>query len=164
MAKRRKAVKVREAPWNGDHGTGTMAATRGTVLEPLEGDNPNRFKRRKRVNQIEAMRNKLSQRQFQAAQAIEVAYCRVQTLSSGSPLKAKVDSTPKPDATVSHQTDAQAQLVHVMAKVPPSARDIVEHVCWHNLPVNDIAKGRNHYNRMADLKVALDLVANGMRY
>lgn len=161
---RRRRVSVTDAPWGGDHGTGTRAAMQGTVLEPIEGENPNRIKRRRRVNEIIELRPKLSQRQFQAAQAIEAAYCRVQTLSSGSPLQQKVDITPKPDATVARHTDAQSHLVYVMASVPPQMRDIVEHVCWHNRAVGSIAKGRNHANSMADLKVALDLVANHMRY
>ena len=160
----KKSVSIKAPPWAGDHGTGTKAAMAGTVVLPLEGDNPNRFARRQRIGQVDALKERLSQRQWQAAKAIEDAYCRVQMLSSGAPLKEQVDSSPRPDATVSTQTDAQSRLNFVMSKVPAEARDVVEHVCWYNRPMSTMTKGRKHYNRMADFKVALDLVANHMRF
>ena len=165
MSRRKKRATIKPLPWNGDHGTGTAAANAGTELKPIEGSNPNRFARRHRVNQIDKLKPRLSQRQVQAAEAIQMAYCRVQMLSSGSPLKEVVDSSPRPDATLAAQVAAQSQLVHVMKKVPRAMRDVVEHVCWHNRPISQMdAGGNQRYNRMADFKVALDLVANHMRY
>lgn len=162
-AKRRR-VTIKAAPWNGDHGTGTAAAQAGTVLEEIK-DNPNRMARRKRVSQIDELEDKLSLRQYQAAKAIQDAYCRVEMQSSGAALKEQVDSTPKPDAVIAAQVDATSRLVFVMGAVPKAMRDVVEHVCWHNLPMRSLTGGgRKHYNRSADLKVALDLVANRLRY
>lgn len=163
--RRGRKIATAEAPWNGDHGTGTAAANIGTEVVPIKGSNPNRLARRQRINQIEKIKDKLSQRQFQAAQAIEVAYCRVQTLESGGPLAAKVDTSARPDANMANQVSARSHLVHVMKPVPKAMRDVVEHVCWHNRPISQLETGgRGRYKRMADLKVALDLVANHMKY
>ena len=165
MARKRRAVNIKEAPWNGDHGTGTTAALAGTELRAIEGSNPNRFARRQRVDQVKQMKPRLSQRQYQAAREIQDAHSRVQMLSSGGELKEQVDSTPRPDATVAAQVDAQSRLARAMRKVPPAMRDVVEHICWRDEPMSALAAGgKQHYNRMADLKVALDLVANHLRY
>lgn len=162
MAKR-KPRKL-ELPWNGDHGTGTAAANAGTALEPLEGSNPNRFARRVRRPQSDRWKSELSTRQYQAALAIEEAYCRVQMLSSGGELKEQVDATPKPDATIAAQVDATSQLARVMKRIPQSIRPVIEHLFWHNRALSQFVQGKAFYNRRAEVKVALDLVANELRY
>ena len=162
---RRRKKPTEPKVWNGDHGTGTMAAAQGTEIVPLEGNNPNRFARRHRIEQIERLKPRLFLREYQAALAIRNAYCKVQMLSSGSPISAKVDTFPRPDAIISTQVDAVSFLTHVMSPVPGAMRDVVEHVCWHNLPLRHIVTGgRSHYTRLAELKVALNLVANHLRY
>lgn len=164
MAKRKKKVTTKALPWNGDHGTGTQAALQGTTLEPVEGNNPNRFARRRRTSQSDVWKPKLSMRQWQAAVEIENAYCGCERLSSGGPLKERVDASPKPDAVVAIQVEAQSRLKRVMDGVPTAMRDVIEHLFWHNLPLSQLGKGRGYYNRSADVKVALDLVANKLRY
>lgn len=162
-----KSVSVTAAPWNGDHGTGTKAACAGTELVEVkteDGRNPNRMKHRRRISQIDAMSEKLSMRQLQAARAIQEAYCRVEMQSSGAALKEQVDASPKPDAVIASQVDAMSHLAFIMGAVPKAMRDIIEHVCWHNQPIHTIKMGRSYYNRSADFKVALDLVANKLRY
>ncbi|MGB1215828.1 MAG: hypothetical protein ACPG4X_20840, partial [Pikeienuella sp.] len=127
------------------------------------GSNPNNMARRKKVNRIDQMTS-LSMRQIQAAKAIENAHCRVEMQSSGSPLKERVQSSPKPDKTIAHQVDAQSHLVFVMGAVPTAMRYVVEHLCWHNRPISDLGPSDKRGNHYANLKVALDLVANRLRY
>jgi len=172
-AKARKRAAKRKKPtvaeWNGDLGTGTAAATAGTIIEAMDG--PNRVGRRRRAPQSAVWRPSLSNRQWQAAQAIEDAYGRAQCLTSGGDsigkvreLRVRVDSSPKPDATVAAQIGAISHLAFVMSAVPSAMRDVIEHLFWHQRPMRDFQQGREFYNRTADVKVALDLVANKLRY
>lgn len=162
-----KARSVAPLPLGGDHGTGTRAAMANKVLNPLtdeHGRNPNNKGRLCETDQLANM-DFLSMRQYQAGMEIRNAWCGVEKLSSGSPLAEQVDSTPKPDATMAIQIDAQSRLVNVMRAVPPAQRDVIEHVCYHNKPITQIiGKGRQHYDRRAEFQVALDLVADQMRY
>lgn len=169
MSKTRKKKPVTLAQFNGDHGTGTLAAMSGTRMEEIKTDtgaNPNRMARRKRINRIEDMsaRGQLNLRQFQAAQEISNAWCAVQMLSSGGEVKERVQSSPKPDATVARQVDAMSRLEYAMRGVPSAMRYVVEHVCWHNQPIAKLNSRSRHGNHSANLKVALDMVANKMRY
>jgi len=151
-------------PFRGDHGTGTAAAMAGTELVEVEGDK-NRMGRRQRVEQVEWMmkRGLLDMRQYQAAQAIRDAYCRAQMLSSGSPLKERVQASPKPDATIAAQVDAVSRLAHVMRPVLRSDRMIVESICWHNYPVTQL--GRMGVVRgTARFRIAMDRVADWLRF
>ena len=171
MAKRKsRAYKTQSsvtlAPLGGDHGTGTPAAMAGKVLRPItdiDGRNPNNMGRLCEDDQLANM-DFLSMRQYQAGMEIRNAWCGVEKLSSGGALKEQVDSTPQPDATMAIQIDAQSRLVNAMAAVPRDMRDIVEHVCWHNLPLIRMGKGRAYYKRQSELQVGLELVANHMRY
>lgn len=161
-----RASRTKPLPMIGDLGTGTTAAQADTEVVLLPDPNPNRIARRTRVTALDRLdrRGSLSMRQMQAAREIEMAYCRVEMLSSGGEFKARVDSTPKPDATVAAQVDAISRLAFAMSAVPSAMRDVVEAVCWHSLPVESAQTFEKNYRRMADLKVALDLVANRMRY
>lgn len=169
MAKRKKKPSRPAAPeWIGDHGTGTPAATEGTTLRPLEGNNPNKIGQRYRPPQSEVWKDRLSMRQLQAAQEIEMAFCGAQKVTSGGDsvvrLQCVVDSSPRPDAVVAGQLSAVSRLVYVMKPVPAAMRPVIEHIFWHNKPMGTFAQGREFYDRSADVKVALDLVANHMRY
>jgi hypothetical protein len=164
--RRRKPTKPETPQFNGDHGTGTRAANADTELVPItneDGSNPNNIGHRRRVNHIDKMTS-LSMRQLQAAKEIENAWCQVQSLSSGSPLKEYVQASPKPDEVVAHQVDAQSRLNVAMAGVPPAMRYVVEHLCWHNRPVSSLGPSDRRGNHKANLKVALDLAANKLRY
>ena len=166
--RQRKAVSLARMPFGGDHGPNTKAATAGTVLEPLtddQGRNPNNMARRRRKNVIDDMikRKTLTMRQHQAAMAIQEAFCRVEMLSSGGPIKERVQASPKPDATISVQVDSRSRLVHVMKPVKRSDRDLVECVCWHNKPLASAIRGGyvRGYTRFRD---ALDAVADHLGY
>lgn len=169
---RRKPAKLRD--YGGDHGTGTQAAMAGTKLEPIlndDGSNPNRQARRVRGLQSQVWKPKLSMRQFQAAEAIEKAYAKVESLGSGGDsigkmidLRQRVDASPKPDAIIDAQTRARGHLVFVMSPIQRSVRPVIEHLFWHNKRLGSFAQGRQFYNRAAEIKVALDLVANKLRY
>ncbi len=163
---RKRSNRAKPLPVIGDHGTGTAAATRDTEVVLLDGPNPNRVARRMRVTALDRLerRGSLSMRQLQAGREIEDAYCRVQMLSSGGELKEQVDSTPRPDATVAAQVDAVSRLARAMKAVPSAMRDVVEAVCWHGRPIESAQTPERNYRRSADLKVALDPVANHLRY
>lgn len=160
--KARKHVSLAAMPFNGDHGTGTDAANSGTVVEAIKNDkggNPNHMGRRRRVEVIDTLT--LTVRQQQAAKAIRDAYCRVESLSSGGPLKERVQASPKPDATIAAQVSAQSAYVHVMRGVRPIDRAVIEHVCFYNQPLRTFYA---HHRQHVRFKEALDHVADHMRY
>ena len=162
---RKTSVSLSPAPLKGDHGTGTAAAIAGTVLTPLtdeRGNNPNNIGRRRRENVLDTIN--LSMRQFQAGDEIARAWSAVEKLSSGGELKERVQSSPKPDETIDIQVEAMSRLEHAMRAVPSAMRYVVEHVCWHNLPLARLPDKSPHGNHSANLKVALDLVANKLRF
>ena len=165
----RKARPVSVPPLGGDHGTKTAAALAGTELIEIKnecGENPNHMGRRQRVNIAQRMmeRGLLSMRQYQAADAIQRAYGAVQSLSSGGELKEQVDSSPKPDATVAAQVEANSRLIFLMGAVPQQTRPVVENVCFQNKPVTHLVKGRKAMLAYNQLSMALDLVANKLGY
>lgn len=168
----RKKKKITLPPMVGDHGTGTLAATAGTVLEPLVDEatgkrDPNNRGRRRRVSQIDKLASQLSMRQIQAAQALRDAYGRVEALSSGSPLKERVQTSSRPDVSSAAQVDAVSHLKFMTDAIPgnpPQCRDVVEAVCFRNEAIHTIAKGRAVDWHRSCLKVALDLVANKLGY
>lgn len=155
---KRKSVSVAPVPLGGDHGTGTHAATAGTIVSALtdeKGKNPNNMGRRRRIEVIGTLA--LTMRQEQAAKAIRDAFCRVQRLSSGGELKERVQSSPKPDATIAMQVDASSQWVYVMKAVKPVNRRIIEHVCCDNLPLVELVGYKQSRVRLAQ---TLDCVAD----
>lgn len=159
---KRKRKPSKPAAFTGDHGTGTRAATAGTLIEPVEGQEHNKTGRRRRKDRLSDF--SLSMRQMQAGTAIRDAWCRVEMLSSGSALKAPVDASPKPDAVIGSQVEAMGRLSFVMSAVPRAARGVVEHVCWHNEKITELSNGLPYATNSANFKVALDLVANKLRY
>jgi len=169
MAKTKRKSRARQKPsppeWNGDHGPRTSAALADTYLEPItsdDGSNPNKMARRRRKDALSGF--SLSMRQEQAGRKIQDAYARNEMLSSGSPLKEQVDASPKPDATIAAQVDARSMLVFVMSAVPRDFRQLVEHVCWFNQPLATFNGKLTDGGHTACFKIALDLVANKLRY
>lgn len=142
---------------NGDHGTGTTAAKEGTVLVKIKND-PNRRAYLQRVDAY--LRINLDMRQQQAAKAIRDAYCKVQMLSSGGPLKERVQASPKPDQTIDIQVAAQSRLMFVMAAVPQRQRRLIEHVLWENKPIRSLGIKRGP----ARFRWVMDLVADHVGY
>ena len=150
-------------PYTGDHGPGTQAATAGTVIEEVDGQQHNRTARRRRVEAVDAISHRLSMRQWQAAKEIRDAYCQCEKLSSGSPLKEQVDSSPRPDAQIAAHIDAQSRLARAMRKVPGGIpRKIVVAICWENKRPEDLPD--TWASVMGQFKVTMDLVANHLRY
>lgn len=165
---RKQSVSITAAPWGGDHGTGTAMANAGTELVEVKderGGNPNRIKRRQRVNRLEVMmrRDWLSMRQYQAGRYIQDAYGLVHSLSSGSPIKERVQSSPKPDRVVAMQVEAHSMLKRAMDHVLYSERAIIELVCWHNKPMAVLVR-QGHARAPARLKAALNRVADALGY
>lgn len=166
-AKTRRRAKKRKSPtvaYTGDHGTGAPAAIRGTYLEPLTHDgkpDPNRRARRRRVEVIDTL-SFLSLRQLQAAREIRDAYCNVERLSSGGPLKEQVDTSARPDAFMAAQVDAMTRWRRAIDAVPRHMRKTVEAVCCENTPLRQLPVSYNAAK--SDLQGALTAVANRLRY
>lgn len=163
--KSRKAVSLPVIPLKGDHGSATKIAVAGTFIEPIlndEGKNPNNMGRRRRVDRLSEI--KLTMRQMQAGQYIRDAYCGVEMLSSGMELKERVQTQPRPDAIVVAQVDAMSLFADIMKAVPNNMRYVIEHVCIYNYPLSSLPKRSRYGSHSANLKVALDLVANKLKY
>lgn len=160
-----RSVSITKAPWNGDHGTGTEAANRDTEIVEVkteDGRNPNRMAHRRRVNVIDTLTS-LTMRQVQAAKEIQNAYGKVESLSSGGPLKEQVQSSPKPDAVVAAQVDAQSRLARAMRAVHRSERIIVEAICWNNQKPQTLTRA-NRRRWLARFAQSMDRVADHLRY
>ena len=149
----------------GDHGTGTKAAMASTVLVSVP-DDKNGMKRRQRIGALELVyrRGGMTMRQFQAGKEIRDAFEATQK-SPPAIKEIHVDSSPKPDATIDVQCDAQSRYAFAMSAVDSRFKHIVEHVCCENRPISDLPgsqiMGDSH---KACLFVALDCVANVLRY
>lgn len=166
---RKRKSRARQKPskptYNGDHGTGTAAATHGTVIEPAEdenGKNPNNIGVRRRKSAIESM--SLTMRQEQTAKAIQKAWGNVDKLGSGGPLREHVDASPKPDAAIAAQVEANNRWTHVMRPFSQQERIIIEWVCCANYPITTIGR-RLGIPRASELfKKYMDKGADWLRY
>jgi hypothetical protein len=158
--KAKRSISIKPAPWGGDHGTGTKAATEGTTIVKLDG--PNNMGQRVRMCAIDALTS-LTMRQAQAAHAIREAYGRVEMLSSGGPLKEQVDSTPQPDATIAVQMDAQSRLVECTRAILRSDRSLVDGICYTNTPLGVMAR-QGHVRPLARFAQCMDRVADHLGY
>ena len=160
MAKR-KSVTL--AGPKGDHGPGLQIA--GTYLEDVP-DDKNGMKRRRNKIQLDFLHrgaiHKLTLRQWEAGCKVRDAHARVEALSSGQPLKQKVDSSPKPDQAIAAQVDALSKVIQITKGIDRRLLRVVAHVCCNNLPLGEFSHPENPAP-WADLCVALDLVANRCR-
>lgn len=161
-AQAKSKVSLAPFPLKGDHGPGTQAADENTIIVPIK-DDPNGRGFRYRVNSVDVLESKLTLRQLQAAREIQVAYQRNEMLCSGSPLKEKVDGTPKPDATVAAQVEARGRLVRAMHAVRPSERSLVIAVCWNNQRLGQL-RGESFQQALARFRVVMDRVADHLKY
>lgn len=162
--RRRKAISLAPVPLGGDHGSGTTAAIVGTVIEPItdeKGRNPNNMGRRVRKDAYKVYN--LTMRQEQAAKCIRDAYCRVEMQSSGSPLTERVQSSPKPDATIDRQVDAVSKLIHATRRAGTLERMLFEHVLRDNQHIRSFKRG-NPVDLVRVFKRALDQAADQLRY
>ena len=163
--KRKNPHSPKVPEFTGDHGTGTKAATDGTVLEAYEPEpgkkDPNGRGRRRRIEVIDELKF-LSQRQYQAAREIRDAYCAVDSLSSGDALKESVDSSPKPDACIARQVDAMSRLQKAMKNIPSHMRLTVEEICWNNRPIRRATLG--YEIARSDMQGAMSIVADHLGY
>ncbi len=159
---KRKRKPSRPIPYTGDHGPGTTAATAGTMIEAVEGQEHNRTGRRRRINAIESIT--LTMRQEQAAKAIEEAWCLLQRCSSGGELKEQVDASPKPDATVARQVDAQSRWHYVTAALMRGEKRLVQWVCCENQSILLAKRKLGEARATERFREAMDRVANHLRY
>ena len=162
MPRKSRARRKPSLPFTGDHGPDTDAAKAGTVIEPVEGQEHNRTGRRRRLSAIDAIN--LTMRQQQAAKAIEAAWCRLEACSSGSELKEQVDASPKPDASIARQVDAQSRWHEVTAALLRSERRLVEWVCCENQSIQHANRRIGEIRATERFKKAMDRVADRLRY
>ena len=120
---------------------------------------------RRRVDALTYLINNgsLTMRQQQAAEEIRAAFLGTEKLSSGQPIKERVQSSPKPDATIDVQISAMSRLVRAMEAVHKADRAIVEHMCWHGRPFREM--GEKHKRKASErFKINMDRVADRLRY
>ena len=128
MGAPKSAVKLAPAPWLGDHGTGTAAANLNTLLEPLK-NYPDRRARRRRVDNVTRLLGRLTAGQYTMAVAIQHAMAKREQLSSGSPIKEKVDSCPDPTAPAAALEQATSDLRRYTDHLLRSERALVGAIC-----------------------------------
>ena len=162
---RKTSVSVTAAPFNGDWGPQTQAAVANSELVEVtdeNGKNPNRMKRRQRIDVLARLvkSDAISMRQFQAGEAIRDAYSRVEMLSSGGELKEVVDSSARPDAAVAAQVEAHSRWAIISRLIRSEERAIVEHVCIKGQRLQAITQPR----AARFLHDALNRVADGLGY
>lgn len=142
-----------------DTGPETYLQRLRTREEVVEGDK-NGSKLKRRYDAIDAIKG-LSPRQHMAARKLREAY---EATAKGPPAikEIQVDSSPKPDANIDVTIDRLSWFVRLHNAVPPEMRYVVDHVVLHGRAISDglAAGGRDRPAPMADLTVALDLVAN----
>lgn len=166
---RAKQDQITLKSFNGDHGSGTPKANAGTYLEEVlteDGRNPNRYARRRRINQIEELSKKgvLTLRQYQAAMIIQDAYCETEALSSGGPLKERVDQSVRPDAVIADQVHVMSHWIYVARCIPADGYAVVKTVVMENKPISRMGKGgRAMAQNREQLLRALDVVADRMK-
>ena len=162
-AKPKSMVSLAKTPFNGDHGPSTEAANFDTEIVEIEG--PNRMAYRKRKDRVHDLKKmpQITLRQIQAAEEIQDAWCECEALSSGGPLKEQVDASPKPDATVAAQVDAQSRLHRATRRLLSVQRPLVYDVCCHNLQWEQIIH-RHGALTVRRLQAALDRAADGLGY
>lgn len=169
MSKRKRKHRLRDSlakprgqvtlpRMNGDLGPATTAARRASVVEKI--DDVNNVYRRRHGEPLDQMiaTGSLTMAQQQAAEAIRDAYCRVQMLTSGGEIKERVQSSPKPDASVAAQVDATSRFIHLRKCLTASERAIVDHVCAHGQPLRTLP-GLLHVRSGSRFREALDKVA-----
>ena len=156
------SVSTKPLPWNGDHGTGTAAATASTVLVAVP-DDKNGMKRRQRIGALESIMGNLSQRQYQAGKEIRDAFEETQT-SPPAIKEIQVDVSPTPDATIDVQCDAQSRFAFAMSAVTPLGKEVVDHVLLQNRPITELASGGMVAINTQKLRNALTCVADKLNY
>ena len=156
----KKHVSTAPAPWVGDHGTGTAAQRADTEYVKQEG--PNNVAHLRRKDRVRDLIPKLTMRQHQAAQEIQNAYACNEMLSSGGPLKEQVDATPRPDAAIASQVNAQSRLERCTRPLLRSEVGLVRAICWENAPVTQIAAMYPRW--LARFATAMDRVADRLGY
>lgn len=166
MAGRKRKYRGHLPAYRGDHGPNTELAHAGTVIELLKDErtgkkNPNNMARRRRIEVIDHL-SFLSLRQYQAAREIRDAFCALERLTSGTPLKEQVDTSARPDAFMAAQVDAMTRWRRAMDAVPRQHRRLVEMICCQNVPITQVPW--SYATARSDMQGAMTCVANRLRF
>lgn len=130
-------------------------------IEPETGKrkNPNNAMRRRKVNWIALMykRGQLTDKQFMAAEKIQMAYEKLGR-SPAAIKEINVDSSPKPDKNIDIIIDRISGFREVMRHVPKSSRVVMIRVVLDNRAIGTISRGKAHAKHLERLRVGLDCV------
>ena len=162
--KKKKAVSL-AAPASSlaslcDLGPSTPMQSANTIVRPVK-DCKNGSKQKVRQHALDLMikQERISKRQYMAGNEISMAY-EAQFKSPPALKPVQVDTSPNPTASVAIQVDRASKHAWLKKAVPPDMREVVDHVCEQGHAIGQKWKGSNHATQSANLKMALDLVAN----
>lgn len=145
----------------------TPAQNAGTTIETIREPGKADRKRRYRLHILEQMHRggRISRRQMLAGMELHEAWCATQ-LSPPAVREVVVDGTMDPDRITVAQVEAMQRYADLAAAVPAAQRYVVRHVVLDNRAIRDgLARdSMEAHGPTAELKVALELVANRLGY
>lgn len=126
--------------------------------------------RRYRTHTLERMAKengamRVSERQLLAGLDLHAAYCRTQLSSPAIP-EIQVDRTPRPDEATVNKCHAATVFAKMTTGIQREHMKVVRHVCCEDRAIrNGLASNGHEASYMvAQLKVALDIIANRLGY
>ena len=149
----------------------TEAQNAGCVVETIREEGKARRKRRYRLHVLERMAKetdglmRITERQKLAGMALHDAWCGT-LLSPPAVREIVVDSTPRPDDLTVHQVIAMQRYADLIGVIPRQFRPVARHVACENRALRDgmARDGMEASGKLAELQVALDLLANHLGY
>lgn len=169
---RRGKVTLAPGPW--DHGATGAANVAGLVIEergetnPKTGKvtNPNGVTGMRRVDMLDLYldRGVISPRAHAAGSILRTLWLRTEMGRCSPWLRDRVDSSPKPDASVAIQIDRLSALIRVSRLVPASDERVIDIVCAHGAGVGVLPeyRGPKHPLGIEHLSIALENLADRM--
>lgn len=168
--KRNVPVTMPVSDW--DHGAEGQANRIGLVVEkrgdvdPDTGEvvNPNGITGARRVDMLEiyARRGWISTRGYNAGEMIRAAWLGTEKGRGNDWTRERVDSSPKPDASIAIQIDRMSALIRVSRLVPAEDERIVDCVCCQGNAIGQLReyRGSQHERGKSHLRDALERLAD----
>jgi Flp pilus assembly protein TadB len=163
----KKPVSVPPAPWDSprDLGATGPANRAGLIIEAIP-DSPNKEKRARRVDMLEAYmrRGTITPRQESAGKILREAWLRTECSGNVDPGQPKVDKSPDPSLAVTIAVDLISAFVAVTKKIPHPDAAILHAVACLGQPVSALRQYRNANTPKghAHLAEALERLAKAM--
>lgn len=145
---------------------GLVTEERG-ALDPDKGRvNPNGVKGARRVDMLEIYhaRGWISDRGYTAGETLRDAWAGTQRGKGMDYTAERVDSTPKPDASIDIQIDRVSRLVSLSKRIHPDDHDIIYTVAYEQRPIAHLRqyRGRNHEAGKRHLFSAFERLADAL--